>query len=114
MLQKCRLCRFFVKLKRNNIIRLEHSGKLAGHYNGVSAVGAVSGARCFIGNNFAAAAFAGVHLHSVCFAVVPLLSCAAVPVHFVLRVCAVRVALLIFQRFNAEFGIAIGTFHLLD
>ena len=63
VLEQRGLRRLFVKLERNDVIGSECAGKLAGHNDGVPAVRTVGCAGCFVGNNFTAAAFAGIDAH---------------------------------------------------
>ena len=75
--------RFFVKLERNNIIRLQCARELTHHHHGISAERARGCRRVFIADNFAAAGFADIAPQTVSFSALPLTAGGGFPVHFV-------------------------------
>ena len=80
------LCRLFVQLERNHIIRFEHSGKSALHNDRIIAERAFCCRRCLIRNYFAAAGIAAVIAKAVRLALLPFTSRIGLPFHVVGRV----------------------------
>ena len=116
------LCRFFIFLKRNDIIRFQISGKLSFHDNPVSTERTACCAGIGICNDFSSTGLTGIDPNSICLAFHPLIVAHIRPVFIVSSGIATLIAtgisfgfllhLLILGYFH--FRITVRTFHFLS
>ena len=116
------LCRFFIFLKRNDIIRLQISGKLSFHDNSVSTERTACCTGIGICNDFSSTGLTGIDSDSVCLAFHPLIISHIRPVFIISSGIATLITtgisfgfllhLLILGYFH--FRITVGTFHFLS
>ena len=107
------LCRLFVKLERNHIIRLQCSRKLSGHNDRISAIRTRRCCHILICDDLSATGLTLVGTKTIGLTFPPFFSCTRVPYHFV-RLLLVQRLIISPKRLHLKFCITVRTFHLLD
>ena len=113
MTQQTGLCRLFVKLERNHIIRFQCSLKLSGHNDRISAIRTRRGCHALISDNLSTTGLTLVGAKTIRLTLSPFLSCIRVPYHFV-RLLLIQCLVISLKRLHLKLCVAKRTFHLLD